>query len=1243
MFSKKRTSLLRRAEASAEVNVDGTDEIVKVKKPQNRNKKRNKKMKTKFQSEASKQRQKRKKENKIQELLKQHLGATDCVTSQIGADKKKFYVYKCPVCKSFISAKLQRHLIESHEYSYDDARMASTKMRLLYLWCHADKHSIHLPLPCETCHEWHSRLDRHLKTHPVHKTLKSEEVAKMVEDARAKYWVKGYSSHPKPGDSAVPDVVEEQNEYEEEIYNNEEVLIRLKPKPLESLSPSIDYIPPAASRLSQQDRKTWNIKFADYFTIYFQNSEDLLDAFEQDLLTSGHTKANSVQHRNHVTLMWSAVDRELNMFPVNPMSNIHLFRDFYHRPTFKSIGKHGGVQASTLSSRYVSLGFFIQYLRRNQVFAGMSRVQLQILSDTIKDFNKQLNPFIKQRKVQVRRLKVKHLLHPQHFINFGQSEYVQTLISKAENRDKHCQYTKRFAQNFRDYLIASLVIGNGLRASNIMNLRLNDFENFQVVKGYEGHKVLTNDNYKTSTIYGEKFIVMPDALHQHFLFYQKFLRPIISKSKSEKAFLPSSGQPQMSQTNVSSSLTSSFSHAKVLKPNEYHRVSCTRIRCGLATFACNDGGFESAFFAKHFMKNREHTTDLHYNLLSNRRHALNIAMKLYESFNGADGIEIHAEPQDVQLLVTKLKNSTSNINKENVIQWLLKNDPSISKHELSDMKAILEEVNRTHNSIGNTSTFYSKKQQDSSSECSSTEDTGTDFEKATVDDDKVDEKRNGEKDVSDNEVGECNTEKGDNDCSRKKNSYIPKIDILEEYGVSKPGDFIIPRQLGARVGYLVCAFFCKQLIIRNDYDNSSNVETFTNAEVSSRLADLPCERLREIFETRDLSNWKFYVLALRTKYWRCTKEGGLNRWRKFLNEAIEMVEACKKQCMAADSTPANFSTTDNKNDGATVDDDKVDEKRDGEKDVSDNDVEASNTEKGDNDGSHRKNSYIPNAAVYKEGIENGRDIRKDAETKGKKRRQHALRIMPTFVKNVTEDEKDEIEDSGKDVKSTVRRCQRSYIPPPTCSMPSFMNDPNVKKEFVKPSEVMDVYNIHFTREKMSQSEATGERYCVTATDPRESFVCKKIDDFIGRGVFALKTFLPNDFLLQYPGELVDAKVGAERELLYEKEGRGCYLFFFNFNGRKLCVDATNEHTRYGKYVNDSGKSYANSAVRVKYFAGSPYLCLFAIKKIDIGTEIRYSYGETYGLSWRKLNNYKRPFTLEMLDDATVGDAESISQ
>jgi len=47
-----------------------------------------------------------------------------------------------------------------------------------------------------------------------------------------------------------------------------------------------------------------------------------------------------------------------------------------------------------------------------------------------------------------------------------------------------------FAVDFRNYLITSLVIGNGLRSSNIIELRLSDFLLFSVAENYPGIKLL---------------------------------------------------------------------------------------------------------------------------------------------------------------------------------------------------------------------------------------------------------------------------------------------------------------------------------------------------------------------------------------------------------------------------------------------------------------------------------------------------------------------------------------------------------------------------------------------------------------------------------------------------------------------------------------------------------------------------------------------------------------------------------
>ena len=99
---------------------------------------------------------------------------------------------------------------------------------------------------------------------------------------------------------------------------------------------------------------------------------------------------------------------------------------------------------------------------------------------------------MKHIKIEVLKRNTKQLLRPEHFITYGRSKFVQQLIRESSTKSLKLKYTKAFSIQFRDYLITSLVIGNGLRASNIIQLKLTDFDESTTVSGYEGHKVITN-------------------------------------------------------------------------------------------------------------------------------------------------------------------------------------------------------------------------------------------------------------------------------------------------------------------------------------------------------------------------------------------------------------------------------------------------------------------------------------------------------------------------------------------------------------------------------------------------------------------------------------------------------------------------------------------------------------------------------------------------------------------------------
>ena len=654
-------------------------------------------------------RKKQQNKENIKSLLKHYLGSKDAVTEHKYL-KKRSFVYKCPECvnPNFISEKLNRHLQSNHQKSWKEALMIQSRMRILYLWCNGNKHARHLPVPCEPCGEWYSRLDNHLKSHRVHRELKADERADIVLKMKDKYWAKGVSSKISQEPCSSRSAQQDFNRNSTEDFKRRSKVKRSSPSQLPQSA--LDYIPSNSIRITPELQVKWNVMKDDYLDIYFENADSLLEQFQSELEGSGHDRQNAVQHRNSVELIWISIDKSPTMFPVNGLCNVHLFRDFYHRPNFLRIGREDGVQASTLRARYVSLGFFFQFLRKYQIFAGINRKQMDLIEKSVEDFNKELNPLIKQRKVDVREEKRKNLLTSDHFVRYGRSNFVQKLIKTSKNNLTKI-FSKQFCINFRDYLITSLVIGNGLRASNILELRIKDVDNATVAEGYEGHKIITNNKYKTSTIYGEKFVVVSDSLYNQLRFYLNRLRPQFEGSSSSRLFVPTSGSLAMTQTNISSSLTASFKNAAILKAAEYQRVSCTRIRCALATFACNDGGFEMGYFANHFMKNKEETTALHYNLLSNRRHALSIAMKLYDSFSCING-EVKVDSDIAEKVAKDIKEASSKLDKANVIQWLTSHDPGMTKQELVDFSDALEESASSNFSSSKSKYFYSEKTEE---------------------------------------------------------------------------------------------------------------------------------------------------------------------------------------------------------------------------------------------------------------------------------------------------------------------------------------------------------------------------------------------------------------------------------------------------------------------------------------------------------------------------------------------------
>ncbi|XP_065656600.1 uncharacterized protein LOC136081998 [Hydra vulgaris] len=584
----------------------------------------------------------------------------------------------------------------------------------------------------------------------------------------------------------------------------------------------------------------------------------------------------------------------MNIYPKSAFSNVLLVEDIYHNPSVAQVN-NGGNEASSLRVKFVALRLFLKFSLRRHVFIGLKREDINNLREYMEEWNSDLTKPIAQRKTDIRKIKLKRLMTPSHMIKYGRSVHVQRIIKSLNKKincnDNKLKLTKRFSQQVRDYLIANICIMNGLRASNIIELRTQDVFDATTNPEYPGYKVFVNSTYKTSTIYGEKVIALPLDIFKHLEFYIQELLPILNPSEASFLFISFDAE-KMTHGAIGSALTSTFRQALVFGATEYPRVCPTRIRCSCATFGCKSEGIDSGYFAKHFMKNKEDTTQIHYNLFSNHREALKLAMMVGNTFEVGDFKKV-LEKNEIEDLTNSIYAGEKNIpSKEHIVEWLNLKE-NVDSKEMSEIMNILKETEN------NTSSFYANnKQAENSNDLSLDEHSDSDTDMSSVSSNKDESSINGSSNplksidrnedyitLSDSEPTILGDRKS---LVRCKTKIYPKrnrksrfdIDILEEEEEEEekenfehlPPDVLLPStyltssnpkstnfSLDAKIEtilqkfdvthkddlvkgrkhrrswFLILTQLCKNLITRNDYENVYKTRTFTAEEVKACL------------------------------------------------------------------------------------------------------------------------------------------------------------------------------------------------------------------------------------------------------------------------------------------------------------------------------------------------------------------------------------------------------------------------
>jgi len=161
------------------------------------------------------------------------------------------------------------------------------------------------------------------------------------------------------------------------------------------------------------------------------------------------------------------------------------------------------------------------------------------------------------------------------------------------------------------------------------------------------------------------------------------------------------------------------------------------------------------------------------------------------------------------------------------------------------------------------------------------------------------------------------------------------------------------------------------------------------------------------------------------------------------------------------------------------------------------------------------------------------------------------------------------------------------------------------------SHLTDFYQVRRSDRRPKSEKEKEEKERIICRIADGSTTGLRVDDMPlkGRGVVADHNFARGDFIIEYDGDLISCDEAKERENEYKlNPSVGCYMYYFTFQNRKYCVDATSESGKLGRLINHSTKT-PNLMTRLFPIGDRPHLIFVAARDIDAGEELMYDYGD----------------------------------
>jgi len=99
------------------------------------------------------------------------------------------------------------------------------------------------------------------------------------------------------------------------------------------------------------------------------------------------------------------------------------------------------------------------------------------------------------------------------------------------------------------------------------------------------------------------------------------------------------------------------------------------------------------------------------------------------------------------------------------------------------------------------------------------------------------------------------------------------------------------------------------------------------------------------------------------------------------------------------------------------------------------------------------------------------------------------------------------------------------------------------------------------------------------------------------------------FVMEFRGQIIDAKLAARRERVYEGTNTGCYMMVVPRTS--LIIDPTARRPEYGMspYLNHAPREHCTLFPRRVRVDGQLRVAMFAMRDVAVGEQLTFDYGD----------------------------------